>query len=302
MLPKVSVIIPNYNHAQFLPRRIESVINQTFRDIEIIILDDRSTDNSREIIESYAVGDSRISTHFNTTNTGSPFRQWRKGIELAKGEFIWIAESDDYAEFSLLEKLLCTIEKDTNRGVAYCQSHFVDSSDKIIGNHIRNLAALDSTLWQSDFCIEGAEAIGRFMVIINIIPNASAAIFRKSLVSNFDWEKQFQFKLAGDRYFWVTLLSQSKLCFVSESMNYFRVSINTQRDRYMYSPIYLKEIADNAINICNKVKVSQTNKTKAIKQWYRNYKNAQTRGKQLGFLFYYNIFKSFIRMISIYFC
>ena len=57
-MPKVSVVAPNYNHARYLHRRLESILRQTFRDFELIILDDASTDNSREVIESFT-GDPR---------------------------------------------------------------------------------------------------------------------------------------------------------------------------------------------------------------------------------------------------
>lgn len=101
---KFSVIIPNYNHAKFLKERIDSVLNQTFQDFELILLDDYSKDNSREILGSYE-SDSHV-THilFNEINSGSTFRQWLKGFELSKGEYIWIAESDDFADLHFLEK------------------------------------------------------------------------------------------------------------------------------------------------------------------------------------------------------
>lgn len=93
--PLVSVIIPNYNHARFLDERIQSVLNQTYQNFELIILDDKSTDNGLEVINKYK-DDSHIS-HIvvNEENSGSPFKQWHKGFELAKGDWIWLAESDD---------------------------------------------------------------------------------------------------------------------------------------------------------------------------------------------------------------
>lgn len=100
MTPKISVIVPNYNHAKFLPRRIKSILGQSFNDMEIIILDDCSTDSSREIISQFAQQDTRITTYYNKSNSGSPFKQWQKGIKLARGEYIWIAESDDFADRS----------------------------------------------------------------------------------------------------------------------------------------------------------------------------------------------------------
>ena len=93
----VSVIIPNYNHAPFLKERIDSVLNQTYDNFEVIILDDKSTDNSKEVIANYR-GHSKIShIVYNEENSGSTFKQWQKGFSLAKGDYIWIAESDDVA-------------------------------------------------------------------------------------------------------------------------------------------------------------------------------------------------------------
>jgi len=102
-MPKVSVIVPNYNHAPYLRQRIESILNQTYQDFEVILLDDCSTDNSRDILNNYR-NQSKVShCIFNAVNGKSAFQQWQKGVQLAKGEYIWIAESDDWAEPEFLE-------------------------------------------------------------------------------------------------------------------------------------------------------------------------------------------------------
>ena len=98
----VSVIIPNYNHASFLKQRIDSVLNQTYPDFEVVILDDCSTDNSKSIIEQYRGHHKVNNIVYNNINSGSSFQQWKKGIDFAKGEWIWVAESDDYAHENLL--------------------------------------------------------------------------------------------------------------------------------------------------------------------------------------------------------
>jgi glycosyltransferase involved in cell wall biosynthesis len=105
-MPSVSVIIPNYNHARFLSERIESVLQQSFTDFECIVLDDGSTDNSRGIIEGYAARDARIKFYPSQINSGSPFVQWNKGVQLAKHDLIWIAESDDSCDADLLASLV----------------------------------------------------------------------------------------------------------------------------------------------------------------------------------------------------
>ena len=99
----VSVIIPNYNHAQYLPERIESVFGQTYPNYEVIILDDCSTDNSREVIEQYRTNPHVSQIIYNEENSGGVFKQWKKGLSLAKGDLLWIAESDDKCENTFLE-------------------------------------------------------------------------------------------------------------------------------------------------------------------------------------------------------
>src|SRR6266404_3431860 len=120
--PKVSVVIPNYNHARFLRRRIESVMNQSFQDFEVILLDDCSTDESRSILSEYAA-DPRVKIEFNEKNSGSTFKQWNKGVRLARGEYVWIAESDDYADERLLERLVSRL--DAEPGAVFCSCRSV---------------------------------------------------------------------------------------------------------------------------------------------------------------------------------
>src|SRR6266849_1262625 len=120
-MPKVSVVIPSYNHACFLRQRIESVLVQTYQDFELILLEDCSTDESRAILSEYA-GDPRGRMEFNEVNSGSTFKQWNKGVRLARGEYVWIAESDDYADPHLLEKLSERLESEPRAAFAYCRS------------------------------------------------------------------------------------------------------------------------------------------------------------------------------------
>src|SRR5690606_15755367 len=122
MMPKVSIIVPNYNHAPFLKDRLDSIFCQDFEDYEVILMDDCSTDGSREILESYKDHGKVTQLVLNEKNSGSTFRQWKKGIELAKGEYIWIAESDDVADSKLVEVLVERLDEDATVGLAYCQS------------------------------------------------------------------------------------------------------------------------------------------------------------------------------------
>ena len=88
----VSVIVPCYNHAPYLKQRIESILNQTYQNFELILLDDVSPDESGEILLSYKDHPKVSHCIINERNSGSTFHQWNKGIALAQGELIWIAE------------------------------------------------------------------------------------------------------------------------------------------------------------------------------------------------------------------
>lgn len=105
-IPSNSVIMPNYNHALFIKQRIESVPNQSYQDFELIILDDCSSDNSREIIAQYRQNPKVIRIIYNQHKSGCVFKQWINGVVKAKGEFIWIVESDDLLDINLDIKIL----------------------------------------------------------------------------------------------------------------------------------------------------------------------------------------------------
>lgn len=103
--PFISVVIPNYCHSKYLTQRIESVLNQTYQNFEVIILDDCSPDNglSRFVIEKFR-DNFRVSyIIYNEENTGNTFMQKEKGIRVAKGDLCWIAKSDDCCELNMLK-------------------------------------------------------------------------------------------------------------------------------------------------------------------------------------------------------
>ena len=102
-MPKVSVIIPVYNVEKYLSECLDSVINQTLKDIEIICIDDSSTDNSLSILEKYAKKDKRIKV-IKQKNLGAGVAR-NRGLEVAKGEYIGFVDSDDYVDLDFFKKL-----------------------------------------------------------------------------------------------------------------------------------------------------------------------------------------------------
>lgn len=127
--PKVSIIIPTYNREKYIKEAIESAINQTYQDYEIIIVDNNSTDNTYNIIESYAKNNSKIRSYKNKENVG-PVKNWKKCIELSKGEYIKIIWSDDYIEKNFLEVTVPILENNQDVGFVYSKTIIFSEKNK----------------------------------------------------------------------------------------------------------------------------------------------------------------------------
>lgn len=220
-MPKVSVIIPNYNHAAFLEQRINSVIGQKDIDIEVIILDDCSTDNSRDIIEQYRYHQRVSAIIYNKTNSGSTFSQWNKGVGLCKSEIIWIAESDDFADERFLSRLTPGMLSNENMGIAYCQSFKVNDKSEVTGTWKEHTDDLSNTQFATDFKMSGKEYIKQFLINRNTIPNASGVIFRKNLYQ-LAGGADSDIKYCSDWLTWLKILISSDISYVAEPLNYFR--------------------------------------------------------------------------------
>lgn len=219
-MPKVSVIIPNYNHARFMEQRFRSVLDQTYQDFEIIYLDDASTDESEKVFALFA-GDPRIRGIRNRHNSGSTFHQWNKGVQEAKGEYIWLAESDDLADPRLLKTLVKRLDEQPRTTLAYCKSFVVHDDNSLHGHAEDELDVFDESHWKSDFVTDGREECARFLVQHNTILNASAVVFRRAAYLEAGGADT-DFRLAGDWLMWIKILLRGDVSFCAEPLNYFR--------------------------------------------------------------------------------
>lgn len=227
-MPFVSVIVPNYNHARYLSKRLDSIFNQSFDNFEIIILDDASSDDSKDVISKYMHEDKVSHVVFNETNSGSAFKQWQKGIDLAKGQWIWIAESDDWCDDRLLENLVKNTELDANCVISFCQSNYCEEDKEVLQNMAFHTDSVSKTHWLSSYLNNGAVEIRKYLLYKNTIPNASAVLFKKITYHNVD--KSFiKMKMCGDWLLWIQLLKKGNIAFCAESLNNFRTHNSTTR-------------------------------------------------------------------------
>lgn len=235
--PSVSVIIPNYNHAQYLEERINSVLRQTYKDFELIILDDCSTDNSSEVIEKYRENPHVSFIVYNQQNSGSTFKQWDKGISLAKGDYIWIAESDDSCKDCFLERAISQFKANKNVAVVFAYSFSFNANGEVTGG-IR--PAGDSIVW------DGKRFIRERMFRGTAITNASMAVFSRKCALSIG--KDYQACIgAGDYLFWVNMAETGAVVELREPLNFCRkhaMNVTKKRDADGTNAIERRRIFD----------------------------------------------------------
>lgn len=227
---KVSVIIPNFNHARYLRQRIDSILTQTLQDFELIILDDKSNDYSMEIIREYAGKYPEIIQCFNEVNSGNPFSQWNKGVNMARGEFIWIAESDDFADPHFLEKTYCEIIKSEKIGMVCCDLMIINEEkgieykysdrSKVSRNIVRKLSIKD--------------------LVENHIPNVSSVLFRKASFMNCGGADP-KFEYCGDWFLYLNILQNWEIFYLPETLSTFRLHEGSKYHNHYISNTFLKE-------------------------------------------------------------
>ena len=217
-MPKVSVIVPNYNHAQYLNQRIDSILTQSFQDFELILLDDCSTDNSREVLLSYRDHPKVSHCILNEQNSGSPFRQWNKGIELAEGDYVWIAESDDWAEPDFLKCLLEEMQQHDGVGFAYALARY-----QLNGTEPYQLTESGDAV-----VVNGMDFIRKNLVYTNIVYNVSMCLFEKKLYYSINNSLYENMRLCGDWYFYVLLCERTNVIQLNKILSNYRMhSTNT---------------------------------------------------------------------------
>lgn len=225
MRPFVSVIIPNYNHGKYIASRIESVLGQSYGNFEVIILDDCSEDESRSVIEGFKGRGHIAQVLYNEKNSGSAFAQWRKGLEAASGELVWIAESDDICEPDMLETLVCAFEKDNSTVLSFCRSGTIDSQGRETG-----VFYLQKDM-DSFFAMEGRDFVRKYLSDANRVVNASSALFLKSAALSLDGAYA-SFKSAGDWLFWIKIALQGRVAYCPKAMNSYRIHLANTTSRH----------------------------------------------------------------------
>lgn len=138
--PTLSVILCNYNHAHYIGEQLQALLNQTFRPLEIIVIDDGSTDNSIEVIESFAQKDSIVHLFCNDRNRGVVFSA-NRALELTSGEYIYWASADDQVQPGLFEKSMCLLAQYPEAGLCCSDPMSFDSDTGLVNDNSLDISA-----------------------------------------------------------------------------------------------------------------------------------------------------------------
>ncbi|RDZ27122.1 glycoside hydrolase family 99-like domain-containing protein [Lysobacter silvisoli] len=226
-LPRVSVVVPNYNYAHYMAERLASIAEQNLPVYEIIVLDDCSSDDSLAELQRLR---SRIRPEPRVVpaerNSGSVFRQWLKGVELARGDYVWIAEADDLSKPEFLERLSQLLHSHPDAVMAYSQSEQIDEYGQVLApDYLGYTDELSTTRWLENYVASGADEVGAGLAVKNTVPNVSAALFRREpllRVLREHIDEIAGYRIAGDWLVYLRLLQHGKLAFEASACNRHR--------------------------------------------------------------------------------
>ena len=243
-IPKVSVIIPVYNVEQYLRQCLDSVVNQTFEDIEIIVVNDCSPDNSLKIIEEYKQKDERFVIVDLKKNVGLGFAR-NEGMKVAKGKYITFIDSDDYVSKDFVEILYKTIEKyqyDVISPDFYCYDDITKKiSDSRHPKEFYNVPISTITIKQKLLYCEDI--------------HYARKIFRLQFLKDNNIVFKIN-KLEDTLFTWEIVLKTNKFMFIDDKIYFYRVNrkgsimatTNTEFSNNMNLFYALKELMDKDAN------------------------------------------------------
>lgn len=234
-IKKVSVVIPNYNYAHYICDRIDSVVSQKYPIYELIILDDKSPDNSVEVINEKIKElkethkDLKIKFILNKENSGNVFKQWAKAFKEASGDYLWIAEADDLCSKYFLGTVMQGFD-DEKVVMSYAESNAIDENDVVFKDNLRDwIDIYGCGRWSKDYISSGKKELEEVLCINNTIANVSSVVFKNT--QKIDFEKYLKeaqnYVLAGDWYFYSMVLLYGDIAYYSKSLNYHRMHSNS---------------------------------------------------------------------------
>jgi glycosyltransferase involved in cell wall biosynthesis len=240
--PRVSAIVPNFNHARFLAQRIESILAQTYPNIDILILDDCSTDESRTIIDRYCRNYSgRIRTLYNEKNSGNVFKQWRKGIENTEGEIIWICESDDFCESTFVENLIPHF-RDRSVRISFGRIQETDQHGNLQKGLDEYREGAEPGIWAQSLIRPARQWFANGFGVNNVIANVGGSLWRRSNIQESVWREAQTYRVVGDWFLYFHVAGGGQIAWEPEAISYFRRHSTNTSGASFVQPFFYQEL------------------------------------------------------------
>lgn len=262
--PLLSIIIPTYNSERFISQTIQSIITQTHKNFELIIINDGSTDNSKEIIESF--NDSRIKYYENPENKGIVFTR-NYGLQLAKGDYIGMVDSDDIVYPEKFEEQIAFLEKNKDFGMVGSWVKFIDEDGKRLPGSWKLKAS--------------PEMIPSILLFRNYFVQSSV-ISRKECISKFSFK--YNFPTAQDYLMWVEIIQNHKAWNLPKYLIDYRVhkggitekhkEVRSEKEKVIFRKQLLElgiDATDEELELHSLIKngrpITQIETLKSIEEW-----------------------------------
>ena len=201
----VSICIPTYNYCGYLPYALDSALAQSRRDIEVVVVDDNSTDGSVALVKEYARQDDRVLLYENPQRLGLT-RNFNQSLRLARGKYVKFLCADDVLDEQCVERMVVAFEAEPDAMLVGCGRYFFNDDKRVIG---------ERGYGKKNQVVNGRRAIRKCFFSGNLIGEPTAVLFRKADVgAGFD-EAYYQ---ALDMELWFRLLEKGSLVFLADTL------------------------------------------------------------------------------------
>ncbi len=271
----VSVVIPNYNYEKFLLQRLYSILYQTEKVGEVLVLDDNSTDGSVKMARKIkkSIGEYVPIRLINNTQNQGTFRQWEKGFAEARYDYIWIAEADDYSDSRFLESALKPLNNDENVVLSYVNTGFIDVNGLYLSSVKVHIDYQKSGHWDKSYVNSGVDEIKNYSYLNNTIANVSSVVFRRQEGINYTelFSDARGYKQAGDWVLYVNYILYGDIAYTDKIANYYRmhgnnVSSTTKAQDHITEIRRIYDMLNTRLNLSEEHRQAQEKRIEFLKE------------------------------------
>ena len=241
---KISVLIPSYNVEKYIRECLDSIVNQTFEDMEIICIDDGSTDSTLDILNEYALKDSRLRVYENKENKGVSYAR-NYLLNLAKGKYIFFMDSDDYLELDALEKAYNLTEEKSLDILMFKIRHFNNKTKKEFESVYTEMHYLEKFIGDRIFAYEDVKKFAPHICV-----NLPGKLLKRDLIQDIKFPNRNIFE--DNPFFFEALLRAKRIYFFREYLCNKRERKNSIMESKDESYLAIMDKFDNIIEIAKR--------------------------------------------------